>query len=105
MYIFFCRDYNGKDVVSLYKVDMKTDSTFYTDSNGREMLQRILDYRSTFNITPEEPVAANYYPINTRLTLKDDVKQLSVMTDRAQGGTSMQDGQLELMVSCLFFID
>lgn len=73
---------------------------FYTDSNGREMLKRRRNYRSDYEFTIEEPVAGNYYPITSRITLKDEEKniQLSLLNDRAQGGTSLQSGQLELML-------
>lgn len=45
-----------------------------------------------------EPVAANYYPVNSRIYIKDDRVQMTVLTDRSQGGASLVDGQLELMV-------
>lgn len=64
------------------------------------MLKRIRNYRSDYNYTNEEPVAGNYYPITSRITLKDEEKdiQISVLNDRAQGGTSLESGQIELMV-------
>lgn len=73
---------------------------FYTDSNGREMMKRRRNYRSDYDFTMEEPVAGNYYPITSRITLKDAAKnvQLSLLNDRAQGGTSLQSGQVELML-------
>lgn len=77
---------------------METKSTFYTDSNGREMLERIRYYRPTYNVSFEEPIAMNYHPIPTRIFMKDDTKQISVVTDRSEGGGSLDDGQLELMV-------
>lgn len=45
-----------------------------------------------------EPVAGNYYPVNSRIMLKDDELSLVVLNDRAQGGTSLNNGELELMV-------
>ena len=79
---------------------MKTDSEFYTDSNGREMLKRKLNYRPTWNVELEEPVAGNYYPVTTKISLVDNYSKnrFSVLTDRAQGGSSLTDGQIELMV-------
>ena len=35
------RDSLGKEVISLFSTDMKTDSTFYTDANGREVMKRM----------------------------------------------------------------
>lgn len=84
---------------------METKSTFYTDSNGREMLQRVRNHRPTFNFTHPEPISGNYYPVTTRIALKDETKQFSVITDRSQGGTSLHDGEVELMVGLRLLTD
>ena len=42
----------------------------YTDSNGREFLERKLDYRPTWDLVQYEEVAGNYYPINMGLYIK-----------------------------------
>lgn len=97
----FSSDGFGKEIVSNYNIDLKSDSTFYTDSNGREMLKRVKNYQPTYDYsTLDEPIAGNYYPITTRIFLKDDNTQFSVITDRSEGGSSLADGELELMV-CL----
>jgi hypothetical protein len=51
----------------------------------------------------KEPVSANYYPVTSRITLRDGDKEFSILTDRAQGGTSLHDGEVELMVSAMTF--
>ena len=41
---------------------------FWTDSNGRQMMKRIQDTRFSYNLNGgelSEPVASNYYPINS----------------------------------------
>ena len=45
-------------------------------------------------------ISNNYYPIYSKAFLRDEKKglQLTVLKDRAQGGSSQADGQLELMV-------
>lgn len=48
-----------------------------------------------------EPVSGNYYPVTTRINIKDvnnPSQTLSVITDRSEGGSSLNDGEIELMV-------
>ncbi|XP_072346983.1 lysosomal alpha-mannosidase [Scyliorhinus torazame] len=92
------RDNIGKEVISRFDTPLKTDGIFYTDSNGREILARRRNYRPTWNLSQTEPVAGNYYPVNSRIYIKDGKIQLTVLTDRSQGGSSIKDGSLELMV-------
>ena len=90
----------GKEIVTRYSSDLKTEEEFYTDSNGREMIKRKLNHRPTWNITLEETVAGNYYPVTTKISLVDKYsrKRFSALTDRSEGGTSLKDGEIELMV-------
>ena len=78
-----------------------SDGVFYTDSNARETLKRKKNHRPTWDLKLEEPIAGNYYPVTSKIYLKDEIRalKLCVLTDRAQGGTSLRDGELELMVS------
>ncbi|CAG0879219.1 unnamed protein product [Darwinula stevensoni] len=97
----------GKEVINRMCLDMATGGKFHTDSNGRESLTRTRDTRESFTLGEEfEPVAGNYYPINSRLFLRDEAQgtQFTVLTDRAQGGGSIHDGELELMIHrrCLY---
>ncbi|KAG5675727.1 hypothetical protein PVAND_005607 [Polypedilum vanderplanki] len=88
----------GKEIVSRFYTVMKTDGVFYTDSNGREMLRRKRNYRETWKANIKEAIAGNYYPINTKIAIEDKVHRLAILTDRAQGGSSIYDGTVELMV-------
>ncbi|XP_074713591.1 lysosomal alpha-mannosidase [Strix uralensis] len=88
----------GKEIISRFETPLQTDARFYTDSNGRQILERRRNYRPTWNLNQSEPVAGNYYPVNTRIFIKDKKFQLTVLTDRSQGGSSVFDGSLELMV-------
>lgn len=96
---------NGHEVISRFTTDLNTEGTFYTDTNGRETLKRVRNFRPTWKVNLSEPVSGNYYPVTTRILMRDQAKNLEVaiLTDRAQGGTSLLDGQLELMVhrNCL----
>jgi len=90
----------GKEIISRFYVDLDTQKTFYTDANGREVLQRVRDYRPTWNLMQTEPVAGNYFPVNSRIFVQDTKRdiQVSVLTDRSQGGGSIRDGQFELLI-------
>ena len=88
----------AKETVILYNTSLNNNKTFYTDSNGRQMLERILNYRPTWDFQSSEPTSQNYYPVNSRIFIKDAVDQVTVLTDRSQGGTSMNQGQIEVMV-------
>jgi len=91
-------DNNGKEVITRYTSNLLSNKTSYTDSNGREFLTRIKDYRSTWTYKVDQPVAGNYYPMNAATYLKDTTRQLTILNDRTQGSASLNDGQLEIMV-------
>merc|ERR1719387_3328765 len=90
----------GKEVIVKYKTDIGSHGLFYTDANGREMVQREYNARgpSYPTLKVSEPVAGNYYPINSMIAIQDDKNQLAVVTDVSQGGSSLQDGEIEIMV-------
>ena len=73
-------DNMGKEVIIRYDTDIQSEAKYYTDANGREVLQRIRDYRPTWNYTVNEPVSGNYYPINSRIWIKDQTRQFTVLT-------------------------
>ncbi|XP_063055152.1 lysosomal alpha-mannosidase [Engraulis encrasicolus] len=92
------QDALGKEVITRLDSSIQTDGYFYTDSNGREVLERRRDYRPTWDLKQSEPIAGNYYPINSRAYIKDKASQLTVVTDRSQGASSIIDGSLEIML-------
>ncbi|XP_030387439.1 lysosomal alpha-mannosidase-like isoform X2 [Scaptodrosophila lebanonensis] len=91
-------DRKGKEIVTRFKSDIQSNGVFYTDSNGREMIKRKRDHRDTWNLKLHEKIAGNYYPVTTKIALEDDTARMAILTDRAQGGSSLEDGALELMV-------
>ncbi|XP_061344400.1 probable alpha-mannosidase At5g13980 [Gastrolobium bilobum] len=88
----------GKEIATEIKTNLESNKTFYTDSNGRDFIERVRDYRKDWNLEVNQPVAGNYYPINLGIYLKDRSKEFSVLVDRSVGGSSIIDGQMELMV-------
>ncbi|XP_012160548.1 lysosomal alpha-mannosidase isoform X1 [Ceratitis capitata] len=91
-------DGKGKEIVSRFNSDIINADIFYTDSNGREMIKRKRDHRDTWKLKLLEHTAGNYYPITTKIALEDDTARMAILTDRAQGGSSMGAGSLELMI-------
>ncbi|XP_071540487.1 lysosomal alpha-mannosidase-like isoform X2 [Panulirus ornatus] len=90
----------GKEIVNrVVWPDIITGNNFYTDANGREILQRIKNFRPTWKLHNVEPVASNYYPVNSRLILHSGPNfHAAILNDRSQGGTSLDHGHMELMV-------
>ncbi|XP_005189989.1 lysosomal alpha-mannosidase isoform X2 [Musca domestica] len=88
----------GKEIITRFNADIKSEGIFYTDSNGREMIKRLKDHRDTWRVKLLEHTAGNYYPVTTKIALEDEHARLAILTDRAQGGSSLADGSLELMV-------
>jgi Glycosyl hydrolases family 38 C-terminal domain/Glycosyl hydrolases family 38 C-terminal beta sandwich domain len=91
-------DGKGKEVVSLYGSTIQNDGVFYTDSNGRDFQQRIRNFRSSWDLEVFEPIAGNYYPVNAAAYIEDTEASFAVLVDRSQGGSSLQDGSVEIMI-------
>lgn len=91
-------DGNGKEIVTQIKTKIGNNKTFYTDSNGRDFLERIRDYRTDWDLQVNQPIAGNYYPINLGIYIKDKSTEMSVLVDRSVGGSSVNDGEVEIML-------
>ncbi|XP_044735005.1 lysosomal alpha-mannosidase-like isoform X1 [Chrysoperla carnea] len=93
-------DGKGKEVISKFKTDLDTKGVFYTDSNGRELLRRQRNKRDTWDVQLLELIAGNYYPVTSRIVLTENKTnyRFTVVNDRAQGGSSIDDGDVELMI-------
>ncbi|RZF42310.1 hypothetical protein LSTR_LSTR003928 [Laodelphax striatellus] len=95
------KNHEGKEIISVYKLrNMNSDRTFYTDSNGREMMQRVKNRRPVWAIDLQgnAVVPGNYYPVTSRIMIRDDQIQMALLPDRPQGGSSLHDGEIELMI-------
>ncbi|KAM0954651.1 hypothetical protein ACFX2J_022994 [Malus domestica] len=95
----------GKEVVTQLATTMATNKTFYTDSNGRDFIERIRDYRTDWDLKVHQPIAGNYYPINLGIYMQDNSTEFSVLVDRSIGGSSTVDGQIELMLHRRLLLD
>lgn len=88
----------GREVVTRFDTNIKSNQVFFTDSNGREMLRRQRNHRDTWKLELNEPESGNYYPITSKIAIEDDNTRLAILNDRAQGGGSLNDGSIEIMV-------
>ncbi|KAI5069031.1 hypothetical protein GOP47_0015332 [Adiantum capillus-veneris] len=91
-------DQLGKEIVTKLSTDLESNGVFYTDSNGRDFIKRVRDYRSDWELEVHEEIAGNYYPVNSGIFLSDNSTDFSILVDRSIGGSSISDGELELMV-------
>lgn len=99
-------DGRGKEIVTRFNSPIESAGAFFTDSNAREFLKRKRNYRPTWDLNVYQPVAGNYYPVNAAIFIEDtDSSAFSVVTDRTQGGTSLVDGSVELMVQRRTLVD
>ncbi|KAJ4981597.1 hypothetical protein NE237_032434 [Protea cynaroides] len=88
----------GKEVITRMKTNMATNKVFYTDSNGRDFIKRVRNHRTDWSLSVNQPVAGNYYPLNLGIFTTNKKFEFSVLVDRATGGASIKDGELELML-------
>jgi lysosomal alpha-mannosidase len=117
----------GREVVTRYSSSgLGTNATWRSDSNCRESVERRRNVRRT-NATITEPVSANYYPTACLVSISSSgtsssgtsssgasssgtsssgtsssgaaaAATLAIALDRAEGSSSLADGELELLV-------
>ncbi|CAG0884875.1 unnamed protein product [Cyprideis torosa] len=90
----------GREIVSKITTDIASQGEFITGTNGREEgILRKRDFRNDYSLEENyEPASQNYYPVTSSVSIEDESARLSVLVDRAQGVSSLADGELELMV-------
>ncbi len=101
-------DAHGREVTINWKsYDIKNNGTFWTDSNGLEMQKRVLNYRPDYNLSSQFNVTTNYYPVNSAISVVDPKSgfKFTVLNDRSQGGSVLEDGRIELMQNRRLFAD
>ncbi|CAH2236949.1 jg23397 [Pararge aegeria aegeria] len=89
----------GKEVVSIFKTNISNNGVFFTDSNSRQMMKRSCWNESTSQ-QQKKHLPACFYPVSSRICLQswNSSVDLCVLTDRVQGGTSYNEGEVELMI-------
>ncbi|GJP55162.1 hypothetical protein CLOM_g14142 [Closterium sp. NIES-68] len=86
------------EVMARFTAPINSSRTFYSDSNGRSYIKRVVDYRLDWKLQVSDPIGGNYYPLTVGAFIKDKAAQLSVLVDRAAGAASLAAGQLEVML-------
>lgn len=72
------------------KTDIKSGNTFYTDSNGFQMIKR--------QTLASLPLEANYYPATSAVYLEDNHSRLTTLLSHAHGVASVNSGWIEIML-------
>ncbi|CAG9790669.1 unnamed protein product [Diatraea saccharalis] len=91
---------SGKEVLIKYSTDLVNDGVFYTDSNGRQTMKRIRNKRPMFDPVNKDPITGNFYPVTSKIYIEDLSKNIrfAVLNDRCQGGSSLQDGEINILL-------
>jgi len=101
----FIGDGVGKEVIMVFNSSIQTNNTWYTDAGGLEMKQRILNYRATWDFQVTEPISGNYAPVNHAIYIEDANTRLTVLPSKSEGGVSLRNGELELMLHRRLLVD
>ena len=87
-------------IVKFTSLNITNNGVFYTDSNGLDMQRRKLNWQKSFDLTLNKfdtNTTENYYPVTSAIVVRDNDTQMTIMNDRIQGGTSLENGSIELM--------
>ncbi|XP_075234989.1 alpha-mannosidase 2-like, partial [Lycorma delicatula] len=71
-------------------IDNGNPPLFYTDSNGYQMIKRV--------VVPTLGIESNYYPITTSIYIEDRKQRFTVLTKQSHGATSNCKGSIEIML-------
>ena len=70
--------------VNFLAPEIDNAGVFYTDANGLAMQKRVLNFRPTWDLdlTANQNITANYYPVGSAIAIRDDQWQMTVMNNR-----------------------
>ncbi|XP_063052650.1 alpha-mannosidase 2x [Engraulis encrasicolus] len=84
------RDQANKELAMRVVTDIQSEDTFYTDLNGFQIQPRRYFHKL--------PLQANFYPMPTMAYIQDSQQRLTLHTAQALGVTSLDSGQLEVIL-------
>ncbi|VDP10328.1 unnamed protein product [Soboliphyme baturini] len=76
-------------------------TVFFPDQSFQQhnvVHSRRRNFQLTFSADKDESLSANYYPVTRYIYIKDHDLAMAVINDRSQGGSSVKDGSIELML-------
>ena len=82
------------DIVLLLESNLINNNIFYSDNSGLKMVKRINDINKT--------TIYNFYPVNKAISIKSEKNinnKITIYNDRVQGGATLKDGSLMLMIN------
>ncbi|XP_062403410.1 alpha-mannosidase 2x [Sardina pilchardus] len=84
------RDQANKELAMRVTTDIQSEDTFYTDLNGFQIQPRRYFHKL--------PLQANFFPMPTMAYIQDSQHRLTLHTAQALGVTSLDSGQLEVIL-------
>ncbi|XP_048886502.1 alpha-mannosidase 2x isoform X2 [Brienomyrus brachyistius] len=84
------RDQANKELAMRLVTDIQSEDTFFTDLNGYQIQPR--------RFYKKLPLQANFYPMPTMAYIQDSQYRLTLHTAQALGVTSLDSGQLEVIL-------
>jgi len=81
---------SGTEVVSSFATSIANQQIFSTDDNGFEFQER--------QGSPNIPIGGNYYPTVYASYISDTKAQLTLISERSHGVSSLHNGEIEIMV-------
>uniref|UniRef100_A0A8C6SW36 Alpha-mannosidase n=1 Tax=Neogobius melanostomus TaxID=47308 RepID=A0A8C6SW36_9GOBI len=84
------RDQTNKELAMRLDTDIQSGDIFYTDLNGFQIQPR--------RRHPKLPLQANFYPMPSQAYIQDSLYRLTLHTAQSLGVTSLENGQLEVIL-------
>ncbi|XP_077452238.1 alpha-mannosidase 2x isoform X1 [Stigmatopora argus] len=84
------RDQNNKELALRLLTDIQSEDVFYTDLNGFQMQLRRRHQKL--------PLQANFYPMPSQAYIQDSHHRLTLHTAQSLGVTSLESGELEVIL-------
>lgn len=85
------RKMRNEEVVMRFTTGIQSGQDFFTDLNAFQMIRRRRQ-------VPKLPIQANYYPMPSMAYIQDSTSRLSIISKQPLGCTSLESGQLEVML-------